>query len=117
MQRTGMKRLALAAVVLGLVALPGPGPLRAQDAASVEVSVKDHSFEPAEIKAPAGKPFTLRVKNLDATPMEFESKALRVEKVVAGKGEATINVRAQKAGRYDFFDDFNRKAHGVLVVE
>jgi plastocyanin len=112
-----MKALALAAALLGVVALSGLSPLRAQEAAAVQISVKDHRFEPAEIKAPAGKPFTLRVKNLDATPMEFESQALRVEKVIAGNGEATINVRAQKAGRYDFFDDFNRKAHGVLVVE
>jgi plastocyanin len=112
-----MKALALAAALLGVVALSGLSTLRAQEAAAVQISVKDHRFDPAEIKAPAGKPFTLRVKNLDATPMEFESQALRVEKVIAGNGEATINVRAQKAGRYDFFDDFNRKAHGVLVVE
>jgi hypothetical protein len=117
MQRTRLTALALTAALLGVVSLSGLEPLRAQEAAAVEVSVKDHRFEPAEIKAPAGKAFTLRVKNLDATPMEFESHALRVEKVVAGKGEATISVRAQKAGRYDFFDDFNRKAHGVLVVE
>ena len=117
MRRTRMKALALAAALLGVVALSGLSTLRAQEAAAVQISVKDHRFDPAEIKAPAGKPFTLRVKNLDATPMEFESQALRVEKVIAGNGEATINVRAQKAGRYDFFDDFNHKAHGVLVVE
>jgi len=115
--QTNMKRVAWAAALLGVVLLSGLIPLRAQEAAAIQVSVKDHSFEPAEIKAPAGKPFTLRVKNLDPTPMEFESKALRVEKVVAGNAEATISVRAQKAGRYDFFDDFNRKVHGVLVVE
>ena len=73
--QTNMKRVAWAAALLGVVLLSGLIPLRAQEAAAIQVSVKDHSFEPAEIKAPAGKPFTLRVKNLDPTPMEFESKA------------------------------------------
>jgi len=31
------------------------------------------------------------------------SKTLKVEKVVAGSSDAVINVRAQKAGRYEFF--------------
>jgi plastocyanin len=94
-------------------------PARAQDAAvTIEISVKNHKFEPVEIKAPAGKAITLKVKNLDSTPMEFESKPLRIEKVIAGNSEATINVRAQKAGRYKFFDEYNEKtAQGTLIVE
>ncbi len=50
--------------------------------------------------------------------MEFESKTLHVEKVVAAGGDATINVRAQKPGRYEFFDEYNEKtARGALVVK
>jgi Cupredoxin-like domain len=50
--------------------------------------------------------------------MEFESKTLKVEKVVAGGSDAVINVRAQKAGRYEFFDEYNEKvARGALVVK
>src|SRR5262245_20176066 len=93
-------------------------PARAQEAVTIEISVKNHKFEPAEIKAPAGKAITLKVKNLDSTPMEFESKPLRIEKVIAGNSEASINVRAQKAGRYKFFDEYNEKtAQGTLIVE
>jgi hypothetical protein len=29
-------------------------------------------------------PITLRIRHLDATPMEFESVGLRVEKIVVG---------------------------------
>jgi len=55
---------------------------------------------------------------LDAKAMEFESKTLKVEKVVAGSSDATINVRAQKPGRYEFFDEYNEKvARGALVVK
>jgi plastocyanin len=93
-------------------------PARAQDTVEIAVSVKDHKFDPAELQAPAGKPIVLRVKNLDATPMEFESKTLRVEKVLTGNSEAVINVRAQKPGRYEFFDEFHEKTtRGVLVVK
>jgi hypothetical protein len=28
-----------------------------------------------------------------------------------------VNVRALKPGRYEFYDDFNEKARGALVVE
>jgi hypothetical protein len=50
--------------------------------------------------------------------MEFESKTLKVEKVVAASSDATINVRAQKPGRYEFFDEYNEKvARGALVVK
>ena len=32
--------------------------------------------------------------------------------------DATINVRAQKPGRYEFFDEYNEKvARGALVVK
>jgi hypothetical protein len=49
--------------------------------------------------------------------MEFESKSLRVEKVVAAKSEGVINVRPLKPGRYEFYDDFNEKARGALNVQ
>ena len=88
----------------------------AQQAANVSISVKNHQFQPAQIHAPANVPIELRVKNLDATPMEFESVSLRVEKVVAGNSEGVIRIRPLAPGSYNFFDDFNPKTTGVLVV-
>ena len=91
-------------------------PAGAQQAASVSVSVKNHRFQPAQIHALAKVPIELHVKNLDPTPMEFESVSLRVEKVVAGNSEGVIRLRPLEAGSYNFFDDFNPQATGVLVV-
>jgi hypothetical protein len=91
-------------------------PAAAQQAASVSISVKNHRFQPAEIHAPAKVPIELRVKNLDPTPMEFESVSLRVEKVVTGNGEGIIRLRPLEPGRYNFFDDFHQETTGVLVV-
>jgi hypothetical protein len=73
----------------------------AQQSASVAISVKDHRFQPSQISAPANRPISIRVKNLDAAPMEFESTSLRVEKVIAPSSEGVVNVRALAPGRYD----------------
>src|SRR5882724_3347548 len=94
------------------------GPANAQSAAEIQLSYKDKKFDPAEISAPANTPIVIKLKNLDAKAMEFESKTLKVEKVVAGSSDATINVRGQKPGRYEFFDEYNEKvARGALVVK
>ena len=107
-----LTKLLFAAVLLAT----GGWPLNAQQTASVTVSVKNHRFQPAEIHAPAKVPIELHVKNLDATPMEFESVSLRVEKVVTGNGEGVIRLRPLEPGRYNFFDDFHQETNGVLVV-
>ena len=50
--------------------------------------------------------------------MEFESKPLKIEKVVAAKTDAVINVRGQKAGKYKFVDEYNEDvAFGTLTVK
>lgn len=102
----------IAVLVLAAACLPA----NAQQAASVTVSVKNHRFQPAEIQAPAKVPIELRIRNLDPTPMEFESVRLRVEKVVSGNSEGIIRLRPLEPGRYNFFDDFHQETTGVLVV-
>jgi len=114
-RRTG-KSLWLALLVAG--ASPWlTAPLHADDTVTLQISVKDHRFEPAEITAPPGKPIVLKVKNLDATAMEFESAALRVEKVVAANSEGTFNLRPLQAGKYSFMDDFHQQTTGTLIVK
>jgi hypothetical protein len=110
-----MRKLTLVAICA--IAMLPLSPSQAQQATEVQVSYSNGQFQPSELRAPADKPIAVRVKNLDAKAMEFESKSLRVEKVVAGKSEGVINVRALKPGRYEFYDDFNEKARGALVVQ
>jgi hypothetical protein len=107
-------------VVLGLAMASGMGaPLGlAAEPAKVSVTLKDHIFSPAEPTAPAGKPIVIEVENQDKTPAEFESKALRVEKVVPGGGKISVQVRALPAGRYRFFDDYHESTtEGFLVTQ
>jgi hypothetical protein len=89
----------------------------AEDSVSVQITLKDHKFSPAEPRAPSGKPITITLKNLDAASAEFESHMLRVEKVVTGGGTITMRIRALEPGRYRFFDDFHPETEGYLVVQ
>jgi hypothetical protein len=112
--RTLPKLATFAALALVSIA----GAANAQSATEIQISYNDKKFDPSEINAPANTPIVIKLKNLDAKAMEFESKTLKVEKVVAGSSDATINVRAQKAGRYEFFDEYNEKvARGALVIK
>ena len=108
-------RLAIAALTLGLLLMMPVA--RAEDAVTVNISIKDHRFQPAELHAPAGKPIVIILKNLDPAPAEFESNMLRVEKVVTGGGTVTMRIRPLEPGRYRFFDDFHPETQGYLVVQ
>ncbi|WP_159731711.1 cupredoxin domain-containing protein [Methylosinus sp. Ce-a6] len=104
--------LVAAALATGAVAAV------AADETSLQLSIKDHRFSPAELHAPADKPIAIVVKNLDSTPEEFESKALKIEKVVAGAAEITVRLRPLKPGRYQFVGEYHEAtAKGALVVE
>jgi hypothetical protein len=105
----------VAALTLGLLVM-APA-LKAEDAVKLNITMKDHRFQPAELQAPAHKPITIVVKNLDPTPAEFESNMLRVEKVVTGGGTITMRIRPLEPGRYRFFDDFHPETQGYLVVK
>jgi Cupredoxin-like domain len=110
-------RTSFAITLLGIGVLFASEHGNAQQSASVAISVKDHRFQPSQISAPANRPISIRVKNLDTAPMEFESTSLRVEKVVAPGSEGVVNVRALAPGRYEFFDDFHQQTRGTLVVQ
>jgi plastocyanin domain-containing protein len=109
--------VALAALVLMVVAVGTP--VFGQDKPTeIPVTIENNRFVPSEIKVKAGKPFVLVVTNKDAKPEEFESKELRIEKVIPAGKTASIRVRALKPGTYPFFGEFNPKsAQGRIVAE
>ena len=107
---------ALAAASFGVIALaPAAG---AAEEVEITISIKDHKFDPAEIKVPAATAIKLMVNNQDATPEEFESDALGVEKVIAGNASAAIRIKPLAKGSYAFFGEFHEDtAQGTLVAE
>lgn len=88
------------------------------DEPSFELSLKDHQFTPSQLTIPAGKRVKITVKNLDATPAEFESHNLKAEKIIPAGKEGSLFIGPLKAGTYGFFDDFHKsETEGTLVAE
>ena len=89
----------------------------ADDLTKLEVTIRDHRFEPVELHVPAGKPSLLTVHNADPSPEEFESSALKVEKVIPGGSTVTIRLRPLGPGRFSFIGDYHSDtAHGVIIA-
>ncbi len=104
-------------LLVALGALVSTGPIQAAEP-EVQLAIKNHRFEPAELKVPAGQRIKLLVHNQDPTPEEFESHALNREKVIPGGAKATLYIGPLKPGRYDFFGEFNEAtAKGTVVAE
>lgn len=117
-----LRRSSFSSVVMGIVlgggVAIGAVAAQAEDTHEVEISIKDHKFEPDSLKLPVGKPIKITVKNLDATPEEFESHDLGFEKVIAGNSSAIIRVKPLKPGTYMFFGEFHEdSALGHIVAE
>jgi len=113
-RRFSMSMTALCAL---FVSTAGALPARTEEAAQVSITYADRRFEPAEATAPADRPIVLHVRNSAAKAIEFESKTLHVEKVIAAGTEGLINLRPLKPGRYEYFNDLDHEARGALVVE
>jgi len=108
--------VGFAAALLAAATICCAAAVRADDAVSLSVTLKDHQFEPAELHAPAGKPIAIHVKNLNTIVSEFESSDLHFEKIVPVGTEAVVYVRPLQPGRYNFYDDFHHATQGYLVV-
>jgi plastocyanin len=91
---------------------------RAADPSEFPITIEKNRFQPEEIRVKAGQPFVLVVTNKDATPEEFESKELRIEKVIPGGKTLKIRVRALKPGTYPFIGEYHQAtAKGRIVAE
>jgi plastocyanin len=91
---------------------------QAEEAAPIEATLKDQTFTPAKIKVPVGTAVVVKFKNLNAGPAEIESKPLKIEKVVKGKGEIVVNVKAKTAGKFLFVDKYHEDiAKGFFIAQ
>lgn len=82
------------------------------------IQIRDHKFQPSEIKVPAGQKFKLAIENLDKTLEEFESVDLKKEKIVGGGKKIVIIINSLEPGEYRFFGDFHQKtAQGKIIAQ
>jgi hypothetical protein len=92
--------------------------VRAEEPFSTSITLHNHRFEPSEIHVPAGRRILLHLKNDDPLSEEFDSTALKVEKVFAGNSEGVIRISPLDPGRYDFIGEYHSDtAKGVVIAE
>src|SRR5262245_52985143 len=109
--------LVLVGLVTSLI-LAGAGPAPGADASDIALTIEQHRFQPDEIRVKAGVAFVLVITNKDATPEEFESQDLRIEKVVPGGKTLRLRMPALKKGTYPFVGEFHEAtAKGRIVAE
>jgi hypothetical protein len=83
----------------------------------VAIAVRDTGFVPAEVQVPAGTKIELSITNEQKSAAEFESQALRREKVIPPGAAATVYIGPLQPGRYEFFDDFRPTNRGFVVAK
>jgi plastocyanin len=109
-------------LVIGLVAslalLATEPAVGADTPAEIALTIEQHRFQPEEIRVKAGAPVVLVITNKDATPEEFESKDLRLEKVIPGGKTIRLRLPALKRGTYGFVGEYHEAtAKGWIVAE
>lgn len=111
-----MKIRNLLLAIVPVVMLTGAGAAFAE--VEVTLVIRDHKFEPAEVRVPSGQVIRITVENADATPEEFESHDLNLEKIITGGGKATLKVGPLEPGTYEFVGEFHEDmAKGKLIAE
>jgi hypothetical protein len=109
-----LHRWGIALMAWGMLFVPAS----ADEPPTIAMTIKDHRFIPAEIHVPQGKPVILKITNEDAAPEEFDSSALKVEKVIVGGTFGTVRLRPLGPGRYPFMGEYHSDtAQGVIVSE
>src|SRR5262245_56948066 len=113
-----MRRLCSTLLLLLLTCLVLTAGLADAQDLEIPVVIEKNRFQPSEIKVKAGTAFVLVITNKDATPEEFESKELRIEKVIPPGKTLKIRVRALKPGTYQFVGEYHETtAKGRIIAE
>ena len=108
----------MGSIVVGLILALAGMPSVPSLAQEFNLVIRNHRFEPEEIRVPAGQRVAVTVANEDPTPEEFESPALKVEKVIPGKSKAVVRFGPLPPGRYEFIGEFNAEtAKGAVIAE
>jgi plastocyanin len=113
-----VKRMVMAGVA-GLLlgaAFVAALPAGAQAPQEIPLVIEKNRFQPDVIKVKAGAPFVLVITNKDKGPEEFESKDLRIEKIIPGGKTVRLKMPALKAGKYPFVGEYHSETAKATIV-
>jgi hypothetical protein len=112
--RNGRMAATLGAAVIASMAFCA----QAEELTVFRLVARDGAFEPLKLEVPAGKRFKIEISNEGKGPMEFESRDLKQEKVLAAGAKSSVVINGLKPGSYVFFDDYHPDApKGEIVAK
>ena len=112
------RRSAFSIVIVAPLVMLAPAARGARAATEIALTIEQNRFQPDEIKVKAGVPFVLVITNNGKGAEEFESKELRIEKVIPAGKTVKLKVPALKSGTYGFAGEYHEKtAKGRIVAE
>ena len=114
--QSGCSRARLGALLAAALAAAALGSVHAEELSVVKLVARDGVFQPATLEVPAGKRFKIEISNEGKGPMEFESRDLKQEKVLAAGAKSSVVINGLKPGTYVFFDDYHPDAPKGQVV-
>ena len=118
-RRHGWRRTG-ALMAVALFAMPPALLLRpafaAEDLPVYKLVSRDGAFEPKTLTVPVGKRFKIEISNDGKGAMEFESKDLKQEKVLAAGAKSSVVINPLKPGTYTFFDEYHMDAPKGKIV-
>lgn len=113
---TRWRWLAGALTVVAAWSVGGAAPAHGQ--ADLVLTIENQRFQPEEIRVRAGTPFVLVITNRDKGPEEFESRDLRIEKVIPAGKTVRLKMPSLKPGSYGFVGEYHEQtAKGRIVAE
>ena len=116
-KESNMSRSAFVSILAILLTTAGL-PVAADELPTFTLTLKNNRFDQELLEVPSARKMVLVIKNLDSTAEEFESKDLKLEKIVPAGKEIRLNVGPLKPGQYKFVGEYHEKtAHGVLVAK
>jgi Cupredoxin-like domain len=112
--RSGRRVATFGAALFASMAFSVP----AEELTVFRLVARDGSFEPLKLEVAAGKRFKIEISNEGKGPMEFESRDLKQEKVLASGAKSSVVINGLKPGSYVFFDDYHPDApKGEIVAK
>lgn len=112
--RSKFLRLAAAACI----AVAPLAALAADEPATFRLVAKDGRFTPPNLEVPANQRLRIEIVNEGNSPIEFESKPLKQEKVLAPGARSSVVINPLKPGTYPFFDEFHPDtSKGAIVAK
>lgn len=110
--------LAYAACVAAASFACVPAETQAAELPTYTVIAKGGRLSPATLEVPAGIRFKIVIRNEGRDAIEFESRQLRKEKVLAAGAQSFVVIAPLKPGEYDYFDEFHADtAKGRIVAK